>query len=659
MPSSSSSALPAYPKDHPRHISPANTRTKSVLSGSGLYGYKHDANYDTEDRYSRYEPITQRRASTTEKTPTKIPYRSSEITRCSEISRIVSGKVATAVTGGPGISNRSSKVSKNESGADAAAVLTVRSGDSVASGAGSGLFSRGYTTYQEEQPVRISDSQEENLSMEDNPGDEIKIERSNSTMSMGYGKIDVAATSNELRKIRQLKETPSANSILQDLEAEVQSPSKHNNNIQQEPESVPVIKKISIMKDPPTPPQTEKSVSVADLPDSYADPYDDSYHDIAPKLMPHLSRRVKIILLVVSLCLLALILGLSFGLRPAKIPTTIDFTEFHDDSPGLRRYIVDIIRRSTISDKNDLESPATPQGMSVQWIINQMGASEVSSIRRDALVQRYVLGVLHYATSGDLGWERYNSTTYDVYPPGDGPERVWMTYGHECAWEGVNCTGAPLDWDKEDNLRWGIVGRKNEDWKDLVVKDVDLPQMNLIGTIPPEICHLVHLTSLNLEENDLEGTIPSSLSKLSNLEHLSLAFNELTGHIPNSFFSLRKMLYLYLNNNNLGGTLPAYWGREYESLSVGWLHNNNFIGSVPKEWGTLKYLVELSLQNNNLKGSMPNSVCNLSTAANTTGSEWFLEADCLAGVNAAPAIECFCCTLCCNSTVCHVYSFGS
>ena len=233
--------------------------------------------------------------------------------------------------------------------------------------------------------------------------------------------------------------------------------------------------------------------------------------------------------------------------------------------------------------------------------------------------------------------------------------------------------------------------------------------MNLIGTIPPEICHLVHLTSLNFEENDLEGTIPSSLSKLSNLEHLSLAFNELTGHIPNSFFSLRKMLYIYLNNNNLGGTLPAYWGREYESLSVGWLHNNNFIGSVPKEWGTLKYLgkdarnsfdiflvlgrftctlshlrvpntshictstifsnpslidrtvtlVELSLQNNNLKGSMPNSVCNLSTAANTTGSEWFLEADCLAGVNAAPAIECFCCTLCCNSTVCHVYSFGS
>merc|ERR1711957_896742 len=74
--------------------------------------------------------------------------------------------------------------------------------------------------------------------------------------------------------------------------------------------------------------------------------------------------------------------------------------------------------------------------------------------------------------------------------------------------------------------------------------------------------------------------------------------------IPNSFFSLRKMLYLYLNNNNLGGTLPAYWGREYESLSVAWLHDNNFIGSVPKEWGTLKYLVELSLQNNNIEGSI-------------------------------------------------------
>ena len=57
-------------------------------------------------------------------------------------------------------------------------------------------------------------------------------------------------------------------------------------------------------------------------------------------------------------------------------------------------------------------------------------------------------------------------------------------------------------------------------------------EVELEGTIPPEIGSVSKLTHLNLSRNFLSGELPRSLTKLTQLEKLDISFNRMSGPIP-------------------------------------------------------------------------------------------------------------------------------
>ncbi|MBA0730268.1 hypothetical protein Golax_000001, partial [Gossypium laxum] len=109
----------------------------------------------------------------------------------------------------------------------------------------------------------------------------------------------------------------------------------------------------------------------------------------------------------------------------------------------------------------------------------------------------------------------------------------WTTSHSFCNWTGVTC------------------GAKHKR-----IKALNLPNMNLIGTIPPELGNLSFLASLNLSGNGFHGDLPGELGQLSRLKLVDLSFNFFTGEIPSSFGRLNQVSDLVLSNNNLTGAIP-------------------------------------------------------------------------------------------------------
>ncbi|XP_010250964.1 PREDICTED: leucine-rich repeat receptor-like serine/threonine/tyrosine-protein kinase SOBIR1 [Nelumbo nucifera] len=80
---------------------------------------------------------------------------------------------------------------------------------------------------------------------------------------------------------------------------------------------------------------------------------------------------------------------------------------------------------------------------------------------------------------------------------------------------------------------------------------------HLSGKIPPEFSSLVGLRSLDLSSNRFSGDL-SFLKRFPNLENLSLADNQFNGKIPASLRSFRNLRFLNLSGNNfLQGPVPA------------------------------------------------------------------------------------------------------
>ena len=174
--------------------------------------------------------------------------------------------------------------------------------------------------------------------------------------------------------------------------------------------------------------------------------------------------------------------------------------------------------------------------------------------------------------------------------------------------------------DGEANLNWSE-DIPIYDW-DGVVADTDervarlnLPEMGLAGTIPPELGSLSNLTDLYLGGNQLTGTIPHELGSLSRLTVLSLWGNELTGAIPPELGSLSNLTILSLSRNELTGAIPPELG-SLSNLTRLWLQNNQLTGAIPPELGDLTNLTRLSLSRNELTGAIPPE---LGSLTNLTG----------------------------------------
>ncbi|GMP86180.1 hypothetical protein CsSME_00039054 [Camellia sinensis var. sinensis] len=127
----------------------------------------------------------------------------------------------------------------------------------------------------------------------------------------------------------------------------------------------------------------------------------------------------------------------------------------------------------------------------------------------------------------------------------------------------------------------------------------------LSGSIPNELGYLSKLIILQIDLNQISGPLPDSFSNLSSIEHLHLNNNSISGQIPRQLSNLSTLRHLLVDNNNLTGYLPSEFSN-FPNLSILQLDNNNFNGAeIPVSYGNFLKLVKLSLRNCSLQGNVP------------------------------------------------------
>jgi DNA-binding SARP family transcriptional activator len=202
-----------------------------------------------------------------------------------------------------------------------------------------------------------------------------------------------------------------------------------------------------------------------------------------------------------------------------------------------------------------------------------------------------------FDTSSDIGLD-VSDNEYQVlraiYNGTEGPEwknsSGWLSDTTPCNWFGVVCSAGS-------------------------VTELNLPDNNLRGNIPPEISLLTNLKTLNLEFNHLSGSIPPELGNLSQLEFMSLTGNSgLSGSIPPELGNLTSLQALILSSyeggTQLSGQIPSELGNLTKLMDLE-ISNSLVSGPIPPELGQLTNLLLLDLSNSPLSGPIPPEIGNL------------------------------------------------
>ncbi|KAK3200687.1 hypothetical protein Dsin_024102 [Dipteronia sinensis] len=127
----------------------------------------------------------------------------------------------------------------------------------------------------------------------------------------------------------------------------------------------------------------------------------------------------------------------------------------------------------------------------------------------------------------------------------------------------------------------------------------------LSGSLPEELGYLSNLNRLQVDENQISGLIPKSFANLSSVRHIHLNNNSISGQIPAELSNTSALIHLLLDNNNLSGNLPPEISK-LPQLRILQLDNNNFNGyEIPATYGNFSKLAKLSLRNCGLQGAVP------------------------------------------------------
>ena len=133
---------------------------------------------------------------------------------------------------------------------------------------------------------------------------------------------------------------------------------------------------------------------------------------------------------------------------------------------------------------------------------------------------------------------------------------------------------------------WTITWNLNEPmntWYGLIlnadgcVEQINLPNNNLVGTLPTTIGGLSALVRLNLHTNQLSGSIPTSIGNITTLEQIWLFSNQMTGTLPPEIGNLSNLTHLGLGLNQFTGGIPASCGN-LSNLGFLALKGNNLSG---------------------------------------------------------------------------------
>ncbi|XP_051137610.1 receptor-like protein EIX1 isoform X2 [Andrographis paniculata] len=168
------------------------------------------------------------------------------------------------------------------------------------------------------------------------------------------------------------------------------------------------------------------------------------------------------------------------------------------------------------------------------------------------------------------------------------------------------------------------------------LEELDISYNKLVGLIPSSFRKLKALRWLRLSSNQLSGEIPIFLGQQSNLEMLGISDNLFNGTISEVHFDkLSKLKALFVSSNlitfkfghgwvpsfqlryldmgssNIGGQFPA-WLQSQKTLVYLNLFNCGISGTLPSDIGYMLPLLEfLLLGQNSIKGSLPDSFCNM------------------------------------------------
>ncbi|XP_052179632.1 receptor kinase-like protein Xa21 [Diospyros lotus] len=223
-----------------------------------------------------------------------------------------------------------------------------------------------------------------------------------------------------------------------------------------------------------------------------------------------------------------------------------------------------------------------------------------------------------------------------TYDPNGILANNWSTATSICNWTGVSCSMNPLRVTALNIPEMGLRGTIPPDVGNLsFLAHFNISNNNFHGLLPSELARLHQLKVVNFNVNNFSGEVPSWFGVLPQLQYLLLANNSFTGPIPSTIFRapslqhieftynklsgglpedfclrLPKLEYLFLSGNELYGQIPSTIGacRELKVIS---LSTNKFNSFIPKEIGNLTMLQELYLADNNLRGEIPQEMGNL------------------------------------------------
>uniref|UniRef100_A0A7S4AKE1 Leucine-rich repeat-containing N-terminal plant-type domain-containing protein n=1 Tax=Pseudo-nitzschia australis TaxID=44445 RepID=A0A7S4AKE1_9STRA len=157
----------------------------------------------------------------------------------------------------------------------------------------------------------------------------------------------------------------------------------------------------------------------------------------------------------------------------------------------------------------------------------------------------------------------------------------------------------------------------------------------------------VPIRGLQLKANNLSGELPRELGMLTNADHsIDLQTNDISGPIPPKLRKLKRLRALLLNDNALSSTIPPDLGRMTSLQRFDVSGNPSIGGALPSSLGAWQTIEELKIHGTGLSGAVPTELCD-------TIQSRVLANETLRGVldvrASCAAIECPCCTECCDT----------
>uniref|UniRef100_A0A2N9GY30 non-specific serine/threonine protein kinase n=1 Tax=Fagus sylvatica TaxID=28930 RepID=A0A2N9GY30_FAGSY len=164
------------------------------------------------------------------------------------------------------------------------------------------------------------------------------------------------------------------------------------------------------------------------------------------------------------------------------------------------------------------------------------------------------------------------------------------------------------NWDRGDpcSSNWTGIVCYNRTLDDgyLHVQQLLLLDMNLSGSLAPELGNLLNLTILDFMWNNISGSIPKEIGNITTLELLLLNGNQLTGPLPEELGNLPNLDRIQIDQNKISGPLPKSFANLNKTKHFH-MNNNSISGQIPPELSRLPSLVHFLLDNNNLSGYLP------------------------------------------------------